>query len=150
MPSTDTGYLIRALYIYNFISNCTYPPERNESFIELAILDDKDLFTEVKKKYNDKVVQGKFISVVYYENISQVNNPHVLFIPKARSSSLPALNTKLASKPVLIISESKTGLANGALINFFISNNKLNYQLSTSNAKKRKIRFTTRLIQLAK
>jgi hypothetical protein len=147
--SKNTGYHLRALYLYNFLANTTFPETKVRGDMELAVYNDQDLFMEIKKKYLNKKVQSKTIKLSFYSKQSDIKDPHLLFIPSAKSSVISSIKSGLKGKSVLLVTENASGISKGASINFVVKEDKLKYQISQTNSKKEKLNFTTRIIQLA-
>jgi len=148
--STDTNAKIKAVFIYNFTKYIEWPSDHKGGDFTIAILgDNKALFEELNKMSQIKKIANQSFSIVRYKAISQVNVPHILYIPSDSTEELAKAVEKLRGKSTLIVTE-KPGMARrGAGINFVIVGDRQKFELNKSNVEKHNLKVASTLENLA-
>ncbi len=134
----DTKAIYKAAYLFSFTKLVDWPSSYKKGEFTIGLLADQDvdnLLRELKEKYEDKRIGDQTITIEKYGRASEVDDRcNILFIGKGATSSLNSLKDQDGS--TLLVSERTGGLQKGAVINFVIKNNKLEYELSRSNAER--------------
>ena len=89
------------------------------------------------------------IKVVRYISATEVTKEcHLLYVSENKSSQVGAIHKKNGSKTIII--GNKIGLlSSGAIINFIIKANKLEFEINKTNAEKSNLTFSQLLSKLA-
>jgi hypothetical protein len=145
----DHRYRFKAAFIYNFATLVDWPSSSKTGEFIIAVYGDDPVYQELKKRYSVKSVGSQKVKVVQYSSSSQVGKSHILFVGEKKKSELSTCKSKVNSYNTLLVSEVAGGLSKGAVINF-IGPGGVNYEISKSNAKKKKLVVASRLLNLAK
>ena len=147
----DTKAIYKAAYLFSFTKLVDWPSSYKSGDFTIGLLADRDvnnLYDELKKKYEDKKIGDQSITIERFESSSEVDDRcNILFIGKEATSSLNRL--KGQDRSTLFVSERAGGLQRGAVINFVVKNNKLEYELSRSNADRYGLTIGNELRELA-
>lgn len=147
----DTKAIYKAAYLYSFTKLVDWPPSYKSGDFEIGVLlgeEQENLLEELRKKYGKKQVGNQNISISEYESADEVKERcNILFIGKGADASLGRLRSK--GRSTLLVSEGRGGLSKGAVINFVIRENQLEYELSRNNAERYGLTIGTQLRELA-
>ena len=138
------------MFIYNFTKYIEWPSNYRSGQFTIGILGDNEaLYLELEKMSKVKKVANQSFSIERYESISEVEGPHILYIPMDSSSELNQAVTKLKNKSTLIVTE-KPGLAlKGSSINFIIEGNRQKFELNKSTTESHNLKVASTLENLA-
>lgn len=140
---------IKGIYVYQFAKNVDWPPKDKKGDFTIAVLGNQMFYEQLKSAYTGKNIGSQKISVIFYKNISEVKTPHLLYVSPYNKKTATALAKKLKNDKTLIIGEDKGLLNNGVIINFVAKNNKLAFEISQLNAKKKELIISQTLAKLA-
>ncbi|MCT4583075.1 MAG: YfiR family protein [Flavobacteriales bacterium] len=144
-----TNNKIKGIYVYQFAKNVDWPQKYKTGSFTIGVLGDKSFYEQLKGAYTGKQVGGQKIEVVFYASIEKVQSPHLLYVSPYNKETAIALAKKLKKDKTLIIGEEKGLLNNGIIINFLSKDNKLAFEISKSNAKKKELVISQTLTRLA-
>lgn len=149
-PKIDTNAKIKAVFIYNFTKYIEWPSDYRSGEFTIGILgDNKALYTELTKMSKVKKVANQSFSIKSFANISEIDKPHILYIPTDKAVELSKAVARLKGKSTLIVTE-KPGLAKqGSAINFIIVGNRQKFELNKATAEQHKLKVASTLETLA-
>ncbi len=140
---------IKGIYVYQFAKNVDWPQKYKKGNFEIAVLGDKELYKQLESAYSGRNIGSQPISVIFYERIADVKIPHLLYVSPYNKKTAIALAKKLKNDKTLVIGEDKGLLQNGIIINFVAKNNKLAFEVSELNARKKELIISQTLAKLA-
>ncbi|MFB6257186.1 MAG: YfiR family protein [Flavobacteriales bacterium] len=147
----DTKAIYKAAYLFSFTKLVDWPSSYKKGEFTIGLLaseDTKNLYRELRKKYEDKKVGDQSLTITEYSSPEEVDKGcNILFIGERSTSSLGDL--KRQNQSTLLVAERKGALQKGAVINFVIKNNKLEYELSRNNAERYGLTIGNQLRKLA-
>jgi len=146
----DTNAKIKAVFIYNFTRYIEWPTDYQSGEFTIGILGENEaLVQELTKMSKVKKVSNQSFSIRTYSSLSDINNPHILYIPDNNTSTLTNVVTKLTGKSTLIVTE-KPGMAKqGSAINFVVEGNRQKFELNKSNVERHNLKVASALEKLA-
>lgn len=145
----DTRVRLKALMIFQFATQIDWPKKYKEGSFVVGIYGNDELFEAVKKSHSTKSVGNQPLKILKFSSQEEIKKCHILFIGEKKSSSVKSLVSKYKSSGTLVISEYATGLKDGAIINFVVSNNQNRYELSKTNAQKQDLVINSKIIGYA-
>lgn len=122
-----------ALYISNFAKYIRWPDSSSEEII-ITVLGSDPVFNELKRIAN-VLSSGKKLRVQTSDDIGKISKTNIVFIPENKSEGLFHAVKFFAEKPVLIVTNKKGAILNGAGINLNNLYWKLRYEISVKNLK---------------
>jgi hypothetical protein len=146
----DTSAKLKAVFIYNFTKYIEWPADYQSGEFTIGILGTSDaLFSELVKMSKVRKVSNQSFSIQSFKNISDVQSPHILYIPQGSDMNLSKAVGKLKGKSTLIVTE-KPGLAKqGSAINFIFEGNKQKFELNKTNIENHNLKVASTLEKLA-
>lgn len=147
----DTKAIYKAAYLFSFTKLIDWPSAYKQGDFKIGLLASNDvsnLQEELKKKYEGKRIGDQSISIEKYGSASSVDQDcNILYIGKGSTSSIQKL--KRQDRSTLLVGERSGALRKGAVINFVIKNNQLEYEVSRSNAERYQLTIGNQLRKLA-
>ncbi len=146
----DTNAKIKAVFIYNFTKYIEWPAEDQVGEFKIGILgENPPLFNELDKMSKVKKVSNRSFSIKSFSSLSEIVQPHILYIPVDSTELLKEAVKRLSGKSTLIVTE-KPGMAlQGSAINFVIVGSRQKFELNKSNVSKHNLKVASTLETLA-
>ena len=140
---------LKATFITGIIRYMQWPQTSGGDFI-IGVLDvNHPITTELNGMAGGRKVGLSQIKVVEFESIQSLTSCNILFIPKKNTSLSKKCLDKLVNSHVIIITEEQDWVPREATINFKSVENKLAFNLNTSNAAAQKVQISEKLKQMA-
>jgi hypothetical protein len=142
-----TNYQVYALFVVNIAKYSSWPNATGE--FTIAVYGKSKAYDELIKQ-NGKNVNGNIIKVVQIENISEIGQAQIVYLPDGRSSALDDIIKAIQGKPVMIITEREGLFKKGAGFSFVVMDNStLRYDINSTDLEKRHIKVSKNLAALA-
>jgi hypothetical protein len=143
---------IHAVFLVKFIRFVTWPPQAFASAtapIELAIIGEDDFGTALETAVRQTPASERTIRVKRVGVKDDLTKFHVLFIATSEERQIAEILDRLASVPVLAVSDAQRFCERGGVIGFVSENNRVRFEINVGAAEKRGLKLSTRLITLA-
>ncbi|MCC5919341.1 MAG: YfiR family protein [Cyclobacteriaceae bacterium] len=141
-------YKYHALFMYNFTKYIQWPANYQSGEFVIAVLGNSPIEPDLNRLANNKMVGSQKITVVTYNDVSEIKKCHMIFIPSNQSRSLDNVTAALQNTPTLIITE-KPGLAKrGSGINFILKDGKWKLELNRENLASRNLKVSSELLKM--
>ncbi len=137
----------QSIFIYNFTRLIEWP-NKDGDFV-IGVLGSGSLVGELSKTTAGKTVGMQKIVVKKIRDISEINKLNVLFVSNGNSGKMNEIVAKVGNSHTLIITERKGMLDAGAAINFILNDDRLKFELRSSNASKHGLRVLSKLESMA-
>ena len=138
----------KALFMYNFTKYIEWPAAARQGDFVIGVLGNSPMTKELEIIAGKQKVGSQNIVVKTFNTIEEVTNCQILYIPTAKSSSLPQVIDKVNGKSVLLVTD-KDGLAKqGACINYVKDGDRIKYELNRNNVEKRGMVVNSSLVTL--
>jgi len=148
VQAQSSVYEAEAGMIYNFTKFFDWPQTEKSGDFIIGVLGSKDLFKELTAITKDKKNVTQNIVVKSFSSYEKINDCHVIFISSFNSTHIQDIHKKTGVH-CLIISDSMTAIEKGAVIQFFIENERLKYNFSIENALKHGLKFHSKVSEMA-
>jgi hypothetical protein len=136
----------KALFLYNYAKGIEWPSNSGDFVIGVLgsspIVDELNIIAQKKKVGNQTIVIKK------QNTLEGAENCNIFFLPSNKSANLSSLLVKVKGKSTLIVTDSPGSIKSGSCINFFITNDKLSYEISKNNIEKQGLKVTANLLSL--
>jgi hypothetical protein len=148
----NTGYSIKAAFIYNFAIYIDWPAEllktREEPFVVGVV--GSDAFAELlRRTLAEKTVRGHRFMVKRGGTAKSIKDCHIVFF-SAETPDLATALSLLGSTPTLTVGESAAFADAGGMINFLVDDNKLRFDVNTEAGRRANLIMSSRLLSLAR
>jgi uncharacterized protein DUF4154 len=141
---------VKAAFLYKFAAYVTWPqPTRADSAFTIGVFGDDLLAAELGRVVTGRSVDGRRVLVRRVEEDDALEDLQMLFISRARTSSLPAMVESVQEHSVLTVTEAEGALAMGSVINFVLSGGKVRFEISLGAARRGGLSLSSRLLGVA-
>jgi len=140
---------LKSMFLYNFVKNVDWPEDRKKGDFKVGIVGDKELYQQMNATYAGKLINEQKLVFEYFDGVSAATNVHILYISPDKSKDIVANAKKFRDNKTLVVSDKAGLLQDGAMINFVVSNNKLAFEISKTNADKAKLIIGPSLTKMA-
>jgi hypothetical protein len=137
------------LFVYSFTRYIQWPEALNQGDFEIYVLGETPVTEELNIMAQTKRVGDRPIRVTKVNAVSDIKKCHILFIPSSQSDKLPEVLQRVATKPILIMTE-QAGLGSlGSCVNFITKDGKLAFELNQSALIKQNLKASMELTRIA-
>jgi hypothetical protein len=151
-PSRE--YAIKAAYLYNFTRYVEWPEEtfstKDAPFV-IGLLG-KDPFGEIVDEIaRTKQVNQRRIVIKRFANMADYSPCHLLFVAASvNPQDKAAVIQNAHNAGVLVVSEDPDLARQGVIINFFIQDNTVRFEICPEVAKQERLKISAKLLSVAK
>jgi len=124
----------QSVFIYNFTRLIEWPADYKTGDFNIGVIGSSDVFNELKNYTNSKMVGAQPIKIIKFATTADITKCHILFVSYGKTKEIPEILSKLGGGSTLIVCENKASIEKGASVNFVIIEDKLKFELKTSNA----------------
>jgi hypothetical protein len=142
-----TNYTAYSLFVVSFAKYASWPAGGNE--FKIAVLGKSKVYDEMVKLTANKNINGQTYKIIQIEEMSEVGDAHIVYLPDNKTSQLDDLMKATEGKPVMVVSEREGLYKKGAAFSFLILDNKLRFDVNNSELEKRHIKVSGNLLTLA-
>lgn len=147
-------YPLKALFLYNFGSYVEWPPsafQGAEHPFVIGILGSSPLERTLREIAATKRIDGRRIVVEHFVSAGAIKHCQILFIGRNVSPQDRKLAVeRLRDQHVLIVGESAGFARRGAVVNFYVENNKIRFEINLDAARRHQLKISSKLLALAK
>ena len=153
-PGVNREYPLKAAFLYNFGNYIEWPADTFASadapFV-VGVMGTNPFGTVLNDVAATKTLHGRSIVIRPVVDESEVAACQILFICAGvgEIERLAVINSS-RDKHVLIVGETKDLAAQGAVINFFVEQNKVRFEVNAQAARERDLKISSKLMSLAK
>jgi PAS domain S-box-containing protein len=145
-PITDNQ--LKAGYIYSFLKNVSWENENLIDTFQIAIYGDDEAFINVLKEIEKLKAKEKPIKVKVYKSISEITNPHILYITNDRNYFIKDVFDLISGRNTLMITD-RYEFQRYVMINFLYSeSSKIQFEINTKNLEDARFKSSPKLILL--
>lgn len=138
------------LFVYNFTRLLDWPESAKTGDFVIQVLGHKSVYDELTRLTQEKKVGFQTIMVQSISSPDQINtHAQIIFVGHWQSKYLKDILNKVGTNPCLIVTEMEGLLDQGSAVNFIIRDNKMVFEVKTSNIDKHQIKTDRRLRELA-
>jgi len=139
---------MRAAYLYNFALFTDWPSPAGDR-IKLCVLktDQPDFAAE---KIENKLINGKILTIITISTSNAAKDCQMLYISSYQSSSVRKIVAELEDTPVLTVTDTENGAAQGMMIEMLLDNSRLGFKVNNKAVRRANLTLSAKLLRLAK
>lgn len=139
---------IKAVFVYKFTAYVTWPDDGSKPFT-IAVLGDNSMLAPLKAIAEKKTVDTRRLVIRECKKIDEIAGSQILLISDSMDGRLDAILKKAEAEKMLTIG-SDPGLAKkGTAIDFFVSDNRVGFEMNLSAVKRSGLSVSSQLVKLA-
>jgi hypothetical protein len=140
-------YAVKAAFVYNFINFVEWPSPPGDT-IRLCILGELPDGAAFER-LNGREVRGMRLTVVPLRTIGAVRNCEILFLAGHLPYRLSEVLARLSGSPTLTISDSDGFARRGVMINMFLHEKRIRFEVNDDAARAAGLGISSKLLRLA-
>lgn len=147
-------YYKKSELIEKFVKFIEWPSKarmyvKTEPFI-ITIIGENPFEETLKNYFSTRKIYDKMILIRYINEVEEINGSHILFIAKSKRKQLPDILKYTYNKPILTIGETKHYSERGVLINFYIEDKEVKFEINETAAKNSGLYINFHLLSAAR
>jgi len=150
----STEYLLKAGYIEKFTHFIDWPETSslNDSTIpfSISVIGEHPFNTSIEKIFNKVMVKNKKVRIRYISSVDEIGNSMIVVIPGSQKNRLDTILNYTKGKPILTIGETKGYGKKGVIINMFIDNDYIRYEINRTALSKSGLKISAKLLEIAR
>ena len=150
-PPGRSEYEIKAAFLYNFLKFVEWPEKNStnsNSPINLCILG-HDPFGNSMNNFIALKIAGRKVFLQRMTSISSIRDCHAVFISGSEKGSVRSITDLAIKRHILTIGDTEQFAQQGVIINMFLGNNKVRFEINLDAANRAGLRIDARLLSLA-
>lgn len=145
-------YQVQAAMLYKFLAYVEWPATAfadQQTPYRIAVLSAGEIEKELRQITAGRTVNDRPIEIERVSRISQLSDPHLVFVGRRAEKYLPRLASLAHKKSFLIVTENEIGVKEGSAINLRLVDGRVGFDVSLPDAQKSNIRLSARLLSVA-
>ncbi|MBN2105050.1 YfiR family protein [bacterium] len=131
--SQPSEYLLKAVFIEKFTRFIEWPEchqleDSSKSFI-IGILGENPFDVNLAALYKNQKIKNKPVEIRHFRQVDNIRGCDLLFISKSEKNHIQQIVDYLDEKPVLTVGDSDALSGKGVIINMFVSDNKIRFEI---------------------
>ncbi len=145
-------YEVKAAFLYNFAKFVEWPPEalRQGAPMRFCILGRDPFGSLLESSLNGKTLEAKPIEIARASDPRQLTGCQVVFISSSERSRMADILEILHVLPILTVSEMPGFAELGGMVNFFIEDRRIRFEINPQSAARSGLRISSQLLSLSR
>ena len=151
-PLINREYPIKAGYLYQIAKYTNWPDSafaNRDASLVIGVIGNNPFGERLDEIARRKRVGRRPIQIRYLRPMDDPTTCHILFVgrsvrPDARAAAIKAVR----GRPVLLVGETTDFIRQGGTLSFFVSKNKVRFDLSQEQAQRQGVKFKSPLLDL--
>ncbi|MCK7484647.1 MAG: YfiR family protein [Bacillus subtilis] len=145
---------MKAAYVEKFARFVEWPPESSvmnaTSPFVIAVIGKNPFNGQLEKTLSGTKINGKTIQVRSVTAPEEIGDSQILFISKSESAKIPDILSVLGNRPILTIGDTDGYCQKGIMINMYIEDEMIRFEINVEALKKTGIRVSSKVLKLAR
>ena len=142
-------YKFHPIFMYNFTKYIEWPESYKSGEFVIGVVGNSPIVEHLTAMAKVKSAGAQQFEIRIFNDVSEISDCHILFIPESSSSQINKINKKISGKPTLVISEGSGLAEQGSHINFVMVDGKWKFELNQSAAESANLKVSNELSRLA-
>lgn len=147
-------YEVKAAFLKKMTHFIEWPSsadtESGEGTFNIAVIGTNPFGRTLDQFFSETTIQGKPVQIRYLKNAKEIKDEHIVFISSSEKNRLSKILGKIKNKNILSVSDSPNFGKKGVLINFFVENEKVRYEINYDSLQKSNLLISYMLLELAR
>jgi hypothetical protein len=151
--ATLPEYQIKAAFLFNFAKFVTFPGQAfaaDNSVFVIGVLGDDPFGSTLDQTVQGKTIGDRKIVVRRSNNIDDLRHCQIVFICASRKKDLGTVLAKCKADNILSVGESDGFATHGGVINFYVEDNKVRFEINPKAAERASLQISAQLLRLGR
>ncbi len=144
---------LRAAYVYNLAKFVEWPATamgKPGTPLVIGVLGDENFARILKTALVGKQAQGRPLAVRRFGSASELEPTHILFVGSGEENLPGRALQRIGRAPVLLVGEHESFIRSGGIINFYIEEETLRFEICAERAERLGLKISSKLLRLAR
>ncbi len=145
-------YEVKAAFVFNFIQFVQWPAAMSQTSapIRVCLYGENPFGQTLERTVQGEQVNGRSIEIEIVAVDAPLTQCHVLFVPQSQSDIEGVAVRAAARGPILTIGESQDFLKTGGMINLFVEQGRVRFDVNLAAVGARELSLSSRLLRVAR
>lgn len=143
-------YEVKAAFLYNFAKFIEWPPDPPGEFFIIGILGDDPFGPVIDQLLLNKTIKDKKVLVRRFRGVNELEFCHILFVSASAANQAQSAFDRFKGSAVLTVGEASGFARSGGVVNFYIQENKVRFEINQKAAGEAGLKISSQLLKLAK
>ncbi|MGH8221204.1 MAG: YfiR family protein [Steroidobacteraceae bacterium] len=142
---------VKAAFLYRFAAYVTWPPQaaRDVRTFTIAVLGADSIAQELERIVAGRMINGLPARVRRIEAIRALGDAQMLFVGDGSIDMLRRQIDRIAAQPILVVTDTPSGLDSGSTVNFLLIDRRLRFEVSLAAADRAGLKVSAELLSVA-
>ncbi len=150
----QSEYTIKAVFLEHFTRFIEWPgsfgvADTSQPFY-VAVIGENPFGSILDQIYSEQKIKNRSVEILYLSNPDEITDCHILFISSSNKEILPEVLSYTRHKPILTVGDTEGFAENGVLINFYLSGNRIKFEINEEAVHESGLIMSYRLLSLAR
>ena len=143
-PESHLEYQVKAAFLYNFLKFVEWPEQAGDGPLVICVQGRDAFGGYLEEAVHGKKVNGRDVVVRHVARLSDARDCHILFVPNGEFR-----RSAIGAQPgMLTVGESAGFLEAGGVINFYLENDRVRFEIRPESARQAGLRVSAQLLKL--
>jgi len=146
-------YQIKAAFLFHFAQFVEWPSmnstNANDPFV-IGVLGENPFGNALDEIVKGETIGNRKITVQYSRRAEDLKNCQIVFVCKSEKRRLSRILKELNGRNILTVGECDGFAELGGVINFYIENDKVHFEINPDDAAREKLKISAQLFRLGK
>jgi uncharacterized protein DUF4154 len=145
-------YEVKAAFLYNFAKFVQWPPDAVSSgaSTRLCILGRDPFGSLLESGFGGKTIGEKPIEIGRTSDARQLNGCQIVFVSTSERGQAATILEALSARPILTVSEIPGFTELGGMVNFYIEDRRIRFEINPKSAARSGLRISSQLLKLSR
>jgi len=151
--SSSEEYRLKFAFLYNFARFVDWPADAFSSPqapLNICIIGRDPFDSDLEQEIAERTISGHPYVTRTLQANADLGACHLIFLPAASDSSLPAILRQVAASNAITVGESAGFASRGGTVNFVLEGTRLRFEVNLEASQRARSRISSRLLSLAK
>jgi hypothetical protein len=140
---------VKATYLFRFASYVEWPEAQKGDAFVIGVVGAEDVAVHLEHLVNGMSIRGKPARVRRVRTVDDLDGVHIFYVGESVFRSARPLRIRATERPILLVTDSRDGLAGGGVINFIEVNRNLRFEISLGAADRSGLKIDSALLSVA-
>lgn len=150
----QSEYTIKAVFLEHFTRFIEWPEpletaDTSQPFY-VAVIGENPFGSILDQIYSEQKIKNRRVEILHFVTPDDITDCHILFISSTNKEILSEILERTRDKPILTVSDTEGFAENGVLINFYLSGNRIKFEINEKAVHESGLIVSYRLLSLAR
>ncbi len=121
---------VKSNYLYHLSSLLEWPESKSQDEFVIGIFDNTQLFDRLKELAKSKLVNNQKVKVVLLEDLNDLNECHIVYLPENTSRSYQVISQITQQKGCLLVADRYSVIARSSGVCFINKKGRVHFEIN--------------------